>query len=77
MINHRSSFDKSFPEILYRIYNCINKGSGWISELIESQYINISTCRPLPGSSYIKFCAELRSPKKGLISIKNNNQKYF
>ena len=31
----------------------INNGSGWIIELIESQYINISTCRPLSGSSYM------------------------
>ena len=51
--------------------------SGWIGELIESQYINISIYRPLTGSSYVKSPAELRSPKKGLINIKNNDQKYF
>ena len=27
--------------------NWINEGSGWIVELIESQYINISTYRSL------------------------------
>ena len=27
--------------------NWINEGSGWIVESIESQYINISTYRPL------------------------------
>ena len=32
---------------------CINRGSGWIIELVESQYITISTYRPLAGSSYI------------------------
>ena len=32
----------------------INKGSGLIVESIESQYINISTCRPLSGSSYME-----------------------
>ena len=31
----------------------INDGSGWIIELIESQYINISAYRPLSGSSYM------------------------
>ena len=31
----------------------INNGSGWTIESIESQYINISTYRPLAGSSYI------------------------
>ena len=28
-------------------------------------------------SSYVKLPAELRSPKKGLISINNYDQKYF
>ena len=55
----------------------MDEGSGWIVELIESQYINISTYRPLSGSSYIKLPVELKSPKKGLINIKNNDQKYF
>ena len=57
-------------EILYRIDNWINEWSG---RTVESQYINISTYRPLLGSSYVKLPAELRSPKKGLIGIKNNN----
>ena len=43
----------TFQEILYRIDNWINEGSGWIVEFIESQYINISAYRPLSGSSYI------------------------
>ena len=30
-------------------------GSGWITELTESQYINISTYRPLLGSSYMVY----------------------
>ena len=77
MINHKFSLENAFQEILYRIDNWINEGSGWIVELIESQYINISTYRPLSGSSYIKLPVELKSPKKGLINIKNNDQKYF
>ena len=48
-----------------------------IAELIESQYINVSTYRPLLGSSYIKLIVELRSSKKELINIKNNDQKCF
>ena len=47
---------------LYRIDNWINKGSGLIVELIESQYINVSTYRPWLGSSYIKLPVELKSP---------------
>ena len=77
MINHKFDLDKSFQEILYRIDNWINKGSSWIIESINSQYINISTFRPLIGSSYIKLPVELRSPKKELINSKSNDQKCF
>ena len=77
VINHKFSLENAFQQILYRIDNWINEGSGWIVELIESQYINISTYRPLSGSSYVKLPAELRSSKKGLINIKNNDQKCF
>ena len=41
VINHKSSLENAVQEILYRIYNWINEGSGWIVELIESQYINV------------------------------------
>ena len=68
---------KSFEEILYAIDVWINNGSGWIIELIESQYINISTYRPLSGSSYMDLPVELRSPRKGLINIKNKDKKCF
>ena len=77
VINHKFSLKNAFQEILYRIDNWINEGSGWIVELIESKYINVSTYRPLSGSSYIKLPVELKSPKKGLINIKNNDQKCF
>ena len=55
----------------------INQGSGWIIESIELQYINISAYKPLLGSSYTDLPIELRSPRKGLINIKNNDQKCF
>ena len=48
----------------------INKGFRWNNESIESQYIDISTYRPLSGISYVKLPVELRSPRKGLINIK-------
>ena len=55
----------------------INKGSGWDVESIESQYINISTYRPLSGGFYMNLPIELRNPRIGLISIKNKDQKCF
>ena len=57
--------------------NWIREGSGWIVELIESQYINISTYRPLSGSSYVDLPVELKNPKKGRINIKNKDKKCF
>ena len=62
---------------MYRIDDWVNEGSGYIVELIESQYISISTYRLLIGSSYVKLRVELRSTKKVLINIKNNDQKCF
>ena len=47
VINHKFSLKNVFQEIFYRIDNWINERSGWIIELIESRYINISTHRPL------------------------------
>ena len=55
----------------------INNGSGWIIELIESQYIINSNYRPLFGSSYMNLPVELKSPRKGLINIKNKDNKCF
>ena len=48
-----------------------------IVESIESQYINISTYKPLVGSSYIDLPIEISNPRKGLINTKNNGQKCF
>ena len=76
IINHRFKLETSFQEILYMIDVWINNGSGWNVESIESQYINISTYRPLSGGSFIDLPVELRSPRKGLI-IKNKDQKFF
>ena len=77
VINHRFRLESSFQEILYMIDVWINEGSGWIVESIESQYINISTYRPLSGSPYINLPVELKNPKKRLINIKNKDQKIF
>ena len=74
-INHRFKLENSFQNILYLIDVWINEGSSWIVESIKSQYINISTYKPLSGNSYISLPVELRSPKKdqstSKIKIKN------
>ena len=77
VINYRFRLETSFQEILYMTDVWINRESGWIVESIESQYINISTYRPLSGSSYMDLTVDLRSPRKGIINIKNKDQKCF
>ena len=53
--HHRFRLENYFQEILYMTDAWINKGPGWIDESIKSQYTNISTYRPLSGSSYIFY----------------------
>ena len=77
VINHRFRLENSFQEILYMIDVWINNGSGWNAESIGSHYINISTYRPLSGSSYMDLPVELKSPRKGLINFKNKDKKCF
>ena len=55
----------------------INNGYGWNAESTESQYINISTYRPLSGSFYMDLPVELKSRRKGIINIKSKDQKRF
>ena len=51
VINQRFKLESSFQEILYMIDAWINNGSAWIVESIQSQYVNISSYRPLSGRS--------------------------
>ena len=69
--------DKYDLEILYRIDNWINEGSGWIIESIEAHYVNVSSYSPLIGGTYIELLEKLKNPMKGLINIKNNDNKCF
>ena len=77
VISHKFNLDKSFQKILYKIDNWINEGSGWIIESINSQYINISTYRPLIGDSYVKLSVELRSSKKRTSQHQKQRSKMF
>ena len=54
--NSEFTLDKSFQEILCRIDNWINEGSGWII----GDCVNISAYSPLIGSTYIELPDELK-----------------
>ena len=76
-INSEYMLDKSFQEILYRIDNWINEGSGWVIESKETEYVNISIYSPLSESTYTELPNKSRHSMKSLINIKNNDNKCF
>ena len=77
VINSEFNLDKSFQEILYRIDNWINEGSGLIVESIDGEYVKISAYSPLVRSKYIEVPDKLKNSMKGLINIKNSDNKFF
>ena len=77
VINSKYMLDKGFQEILYRINNWVNEGSGWVIESADAEYVNISVFNPISGSTYTELSRRLKSSTKGLINIKNNNKKCF
>ena len=75
--NSEYDLDKSFQEILYRIDNWINKGSGWVIESMDGENVNIFIYNPLLGNSYIRLPHKLKNSMKGLINrMTNNDNKY-
>ena len=67
----------SRQEILNTIDKWVSEGLGWVIDRIDSHYLNVTLYKPLNGSSYIELPTELRNPKKGLINIKNEDDKCF
>ena len=55
----------------------VSEGLGWVIDRMDNHYINVTTYRPLQGSSYIELPTKLRNPKKGLINIKNKDNECF
>ena len=55
----------------------VSEGLGWVIDSINNHYINVTTCKPLHGSSYIELPIELQNSAKGLINIKNKDDKCF
>ena len=74
-IEHELSMSRQ--EILTTINKWVSEGLGWVIDRIDSHYINVTTYKPLHGSSYIELPTELRNAKKGLINIKNKDDECF
>ena len=60
-----------------RTDNWINEGSAWKIESTNGECINIAIYNPLSGSTYIELPDELKNSMKGLINIKNDDNKCF
>ena len=69
--------DKSLQEIIYRVDNWINEGSGWVIKSVNAEYVNISIFSQLPVSSYIKLPNKQKNSMKAVINSKNNANKCF
>ena len=77
LTGYEENFGRSFQEIFDRIDNWIREATGWVTESTDGEYVNVFIYSPLSGRSYIELPYKLRSSKKGLIKIKNDDNKCF
>ena len=75
-IGNPRSFEVGFG-VNNKIAKWLSEGSGWIIEKIRSHFVNIVKYLPLRGNSYLPLPEELRHPMKGLINLKNTDDKCF
>ena len=66
--------DESIKEI---VAQWLSDGSGWTIEEVKDHYVSIVKYNSLRGSSYLPLPEELRHHMKGLINIKNKDNKCF
>ena len=69
------ALDRSSEEILNRIAGWTDKRSGWSTERIDGHYVSVVKYAPLRGRSYMPLPKELCNSKKGLINLKNSDDK--
>ena len=73
--------EELLDEVMREISNKLSKydvnGSGWVFDIILSHNLHVSEYDPTKGSSYLELPKKLKNPMKGLINIKNNDEKCF
>ena len=81
VLTNESQIDKTMQlagdSLSTRAHHFLRQGSNWRVRSINFQYIDILVYKPLEASSYIKLPPELQNARKGLINIKNKDQKCF
>ena len=75
--NFRDDVDLSFKEVINKIQNWIKDGFRWAIDLVNCQYVHVSKYNHLHASSYLELPKKYAHPRKGLINIKNKNNKCF
>lgn len=71
------SLQLSKNHILEQMARLISEGSGWTIDTINNHYMNVVKYQPVNGSSYIPLPKELQHSRKGLINMKNADNKCF
>ena len=71
------SLQLSKQQILNFVAVWISESSGWIVKSVDAHYLNIVKYEPIKGNSYIQLPKELRNSAKGLINLKNEDDKCF
>ena len=69
--------DEVMEEINGKLSKYDTNGSGWVFQTILSHDLHVSKYDPLVGSSYLELPKQLRNSKKGLVNVKNEDDKCF
>ena len=71
------SLGVSQQQLLNGIGVWLSEGSGWTISSIDEHYIKTVAYEPSKGSSYIPLSIELQHSRKGLVNLKNEDNKCF
>ena len=69
--------DEVMEEVNGKLSKYDVNGSGWVFDTILSHDLHVSKYDPLVGSSYLELPKTLRNSMKGLVNVKNNDDRCF
>lgn len=66
---------KKYEDLQTFIENFQLQGSGWVLDKLMMLYLHVCEYNPLRATSYIPLPKEMQNSKKGVINIKNQDEK--
>ena len=63
---------KEFSELIARIENFVQNGSGWILNTLKTLWLDVAKYEPIKGSSYLPLPDSLKN-KRAVINVKNDD----